>query len=79
MTREHEGSGIGLALTKSLVELLGGSLRLSSAAGEGSKFIVELPIKQSIHPGAITVIRNSNLDENIAIALSDISDIALTS
>lgn len=44
MTRTSEGSGIGLALTKSLVELLGGKIWLESKLGEGSHFFVQLPI-----------------------------------
>jgi YesN/AraC family two-component response regulator len=41
----EQGSGIGLALTKDLVELLGGSVDVKSEVGKGSEFIVKLPIK----------------------------------
>ncbi|MFH6602781.1 ATP-binding protein [Maribacter algicola] len=40
-----EGSGIGLALTKELVNLLGGSIQVQSKKGQGSRFTVTLPIK----------------------------------
>ncbi|WP_432664544.1 HAMP domain-containing sensor histidine kinase [Wukongibacter baidiensis] len=43
--RKSEGSGIGLALVKSLVEMHGGIIRLESIEGEGSEFIIELPIR----------------------------------
>jgi len=43
-TREHEGTGIGLALTKELVELHHGTIRAFSKIGEGSKFVIELPL-----------------------------------
>ncbi|MEM6647411.1 MAG: ATP-binding protein [Bacteroidota bacterium] len=43
-TRSHEGSGIGLALVKELVELHGGSIQAESVAGEGSAFTVRLPL-----------------------------------
>lgn len=44
-SRNREGSGIGLALVKSLVSLQGGSISLDSKYGKGSEFILELPIK----------------------------------
>lgn len=43
-TREHEGTGIGLALTKELVELHGGTISAESAEGFGSTFAVKLPV-----------------------------------
>lgn len=43
-TRHHEGSGIGLALVKELVALHHGHIRVSSALGQGSTFVVELPL-----------------------------------
>lgn len=38
------GTGIGLSLVKELVEMLKGDIRVSSQAGKGSQFVVELPI-----------------------------------
>jgi CheY-like chemotaxis protein len=43
-TREHEGSGIGLALTKELVELHHGSISVRSEVGKGTEFMVQLPL-----------------------------------
>ena len=42
-TRQAEGAGLGLYITKRLVEAMGGSIRVESAAGEGSTFTVRLP------------------------------------
>jgi signal transduction histidine kinase len=44
-TRNHEGSGIGLALVKELVEMHGGNISVKSEYGLGTKFIIEIPVK----------------------------------
>ncbi len=44
-TRAHEGTGIGLALTRELVELHHGRIAVSSAEGEGSLFTVTIPVR----------------------------------
>ncbi|SDD86291.1 GAF sensor hybrid histidine kinase [Cupriavidus sp. YR651] len=41
--RSIEGSGIGLALVQELVRLHGGSIRVESQPGEGTRFIITLP------------------------------------
>jgi PAS domain S-box-containing protein len=46
LSRNHNGSGIGLSLAKSLVELHRGKIRLISDAGMGCEFIIELPINE---------------------------------
>ena len=43
-SRSQEGTGIGLALVKELVRLHGGAVEVKSALGEGSKFIVTIPM-----------------------------------
>jgi PAS domain S-box-containing protein len=42
-TREFEGTGLGLTLTKHMVQLLEGSIEVESTKGEGSIFTVDLP------------------------------------
>ncbi len=50
LAREHEGTGLGLALVMRLTRLHGGSVVLESEAGQGSRFTVSLPLAQ--HPPA---------------------------
>jgi hypothetical protein len=42
-----QGTGLGLSITQSVVGRHGGAIRVESVAGEGARFIVELPIKGS--------------------------------
>ncbi|MBD0260751.1 MAG: hybrid sensor histidine kinase/response regulator, partial [Cytophagales bacterium] len=45
-TREHSGTGIGLALTQELVHLQGGTIHVQSEEGKGTQFTVRLPLHE---------------------------------
>jgi signal transduction histidine kinase/DNA-binding response OmpR family regulator len=59
-TREQEGTGIGLALTKELVELHKGKIEVESKEGEGSTFTISFPLgKDHLQPEQIVEIDKS--------------------
>ena len=45
LSRQYQGTGLGLAMIKLLAELHGGTLAVESAVGEGSRFTVWLPLR----------------------------------
>lgn len=44
-TDSIEGTGLGMAITKNIVDLMGGTIEVTSAAGSGTTFTVTLPLK----------------------------------
>jgi signal transduction histidine kinase/CheY-like chemotaxis protein/AraC-like DNA-binding protein/streptogramin lyase len=47
-TRREAGAGIGLALTKELIEMMGGKITVESKLGVGTDFQVHLPVKREV-------------------------------
>jgi PAS domain S-box-containing protein len=45
LTRRHEGTGLGLAICRRLLELMGGTITADSVPGQGSEFVVRLPLE----------------------------------
>lgn len=76
LSRNAEGSGIGLSLVKSLVKLHGGKISVDSEVGKGSTFKIELPAKTIEDVEVIDKIKpTNNKIEMINIEFSDIYSI----
>ncbi|HEY4563831.1 MAG TPA: ATP-binding protein, partial [Thermoanaerobaculia bacterium] len=43
---EYEGTGMGVAVCRRIVERHGGTLTAESAPGQGARFLVTLPVRQ---------------------------------
>jgi signal transduction histidine kinase/ABC-type uncharacterized transport system substrate-binding protein len=74
LSRNREGSGIGLSLVKSLIELLNGTINVISKPNEGTEFIIKLPDRALTDTKAS--VSDYNLNKNkaeiIRIEFSDI-------
>lgn len=71
LKRNHEGTGIGLSLVKSFVELHDGEIKLESELGRGSEFTIILPSKQIEEVNTEIEIKD-NIIERVNMELSDI-------
>jgi CheY-like chemotaxis protein/nitrogen-specific signal transduction histidine kinase len=79
-TRKHEGTGLGLALVKNLVEMHGGSVTVESAPGKGSRFSVRLPaaVSSSVEEtaasrteGEIAITRRQEGERGVVMVVED--------
>ena len=76
LSRNAEGSGIGLSLVKSIVEMHDGKISVESKVGEGSIFKIELPVKTIEKTEVIEQSKSTNNKiEMINIEFSDIYSI----
>ena len=72
LSRNTEGTGVGLSLVKSIVELHGGSIYVESEFGKGSKFTVMLPSRKVLQENMIYNSKVKSGNQSIRVELSDI-------
>jgi signal transduction histidine kinase len=60
-SRSYEGAGLGLAISKQLVELMGGTLGVDSEPAKGSRFWFSLPMQCPVPPEVIITTKKSVL------------------
>jgi PAS domain S-box-containing protein len=73
LSRQHEGSGIGLNLVKSLVEMHGGTISVESEFGKGTVFTMNLPIRAiSEEESGSKPLAKQDYVEKIHIEFSDV-------
>lgn len=74
LSRQAEGSGIGLSLVKMLTDILDGNIELKSELDVGSTFTITLPIKESIvdEENEVFIDSDNRLINAINVEFSDI-------
>ncbi|MBX4263344.1 sensor histidine kinase [Clostridium estertheticum] len=72
LSRNAEGTGVGLSLVKSIVELHGGNIYAQSKFGEGSTFTIRLPAGKVLDENIIYSNIAKNGNEIIRVEFSDI-------
>ncbi|HOO91442.1 MAG TPA: response regulator, partial [Syntrophales bacterium] len=64
MTRRHEGTGLGLPISKQLVEMMGGSLGVASTPGKGSRFWFTIRIARGVSMPPVETVTDSTIQES---------------
>lgn len=64
-TRQHSGAGLGLSITKQLIEVMGGQISVDSAPDRGSTFTARLPLQ----------LPHEEIGAATAVALPEINEI----
>ena len=72
--KRHAGTGLGLALTKRMVEAQGGKVAMASRPGAGSTFSAELPRDMPLDPAAAAPLRIDAQGPAVLVIEHDLRD-----
>ncbi|MES2665723.1 MAG: PAS domain-containing protein [Pseudomonadota bacterium] len=80
ITRKYGGTGLGMAITRSLVDLMGGQIRVTSDVGVGTRMTVELPLAVHDEPlvAAVVKVDASSTLAGVHLLVADDNDTNLT-
>jgi len=75
-TRRYGGTGLGLTISKNLVRLLGGDIRVESERGKGTSFFIKFPLQMtSTKPEPVVAVAESKAEANwsgkVALVVED--------
>ncbi len=72
-SRQHEGTGLGLTISKQLVEMMNGKIWVESSYNKGSTFIFEIELKELVDKYNEQSTKENTLVDNISKDISSLS------
>lgn len=77
LSRQAEGSGIGLSLVKKFIDALGGSISVKSKVGQGSTFTIMIPNEKVLEENEVSSTANLLDNRLVQVTTVEFSDIYL--
>lgn len=68
MTKRYSGAGLGLAISRKLAAIMGGTIELKSRPGEGSAFTLTVPLQHCLYRTGICPAEEKKRNLNILVA-----------
>lgn len=71
LKKSYEGTGLGLTISKALVEKMNGSISCTSKLGEGSRFVLQIPLSPASQPERFSETSENKSFQNLNCLLVD--------